>query len=204
MIYKVATMMAMFGAAAAEHWAVIVAGSAGYGNYRHQADACHAYQVVTAGGIKPENVILLAVDDIANNDENPVPGKLFNKPTPKGTPGVDVYDGCVIDYSGEEVTPETFTKVLTGQGDGKVHALSSHASPPATPPRCPAALAARGPVRRGGVITRHPTRAAAKSFAQPPPRSDRGRCSVRHKFCVLITPRRIADALPILPCMAGA
>ena len=44
MIYKVATMMAMFGAAAAEHWAVIVAGSSGYGNYRHQADACHAYQ----------------------------------------------------------------------------------------------------------------------------------------------------------------
>ena len=86
MIYKVATMMAMFGAAAAEHWAVIVAGSAGYGNYRHQADACHAYQVVTAGGIKPENVILLAVDDIANYRTNPFPGQVFNKPTDAGTP----------------------------------------------------------------------------------------------------------------------
>ena len=87
MIYKVATMMAMFGAAAAEHWAVIVAGSSGYGNYRHQADACHAYQVVTAGGIKPENVILLAVDDIANYRTNPFPGQVFNKPTDAGTPG---------------------------------------------------------------------------------------------------------------------
>jgi glycosylphosphatidylinositol transamidase (GPIT) subunit GPI8 len=26
-------------------WALIVAGSSGYFNYRHQADACHAYQV---------------------------------------------------------------------------------------------------------------------------------------------------------------
>lgn len=28
---------------AADHWAVIVAGSNGFWNYRHQADACHAY-----------------------------------------------------------------------------------------------------------------------------------------------------------------
>ena len=26
-----------------DHWAVIVAGSSGYSNYRHQADTCHAY-----------------------------------------------------------------------------------------------------------------------------------------------------------------
>ena len=127
MIYKVATMMAMFGAAAAEHWAVIVAGSSGYGNYRHQADACHAYQVVTAGGIKPENVILLAVDDIANYRTNPFPGQVFNKPTDAGTPGVDVYDGCVIDYKGSDVTPETFTKVLTGDDSAGGKVLKSGA-----------------------------------------------------------------------------
>ena len=32
--------------AATDHWAVIVAGSNTYANYRHQADACHAYQVI--------------------------------------------------------------------------------------------------------------------------------------------------------------
>ena len=26
-------------------WALLVAGSAGWDNYRHQADVCHAYQV---------------------------------------------------------------------------------------------------------------------------------------------------------------
>ena len=77
-----------------DHWAVLIAGSSGYGNYRHQADACHAYQISLKAGIKPEQIILLAVDDIANNQENPYPGKMFNKPTPQGTPGVDVYAGC--------------------------------------------------------------------------------------------------------------
>ena len=27
-------------------WAVLVAGSTGYVNYRHQADVCHAFQVI--------------------------------------------------------------------------------------------------------------------------------------------------------------
>jgi len=26
------------------HWALLIAGSSGWGNYRHQADICHAYQ----------------------------------------------------------------------------------------------------------------------------------------------------------------
>ncbi|EOD35197.1 asparaginyl endopeptidase [Emiliania huxleyi CCMP1516] len=95
-------------AAKASHWAVLIAGSSGYGNYRHQAD----------NGIDPDKIITLAVDDVANDDMNPFPGKLFNKPTGDGTPGTDVYAGCKIDYSGSMVTPETFVKVLTGDAAG--------------------------------------------------------------------------------------
>lgn len=101
-----------------DHWAVLIAGSAGYGNYRHQADVCHAYQIIKKQGVRPEHIIVLAVDDIASSFENPYRGKLFNKPTPPGEPGVDVYDGCVIDYRGSDVTPETFTKVLLGDAAG--------------------------------------------------------------------------------------
>ena len=32
---------------------------------------------------------------------------------------VYVYDGCNIDYSGSDVTPETFQAVLTGTAPGK-------------------------------------------------------------------------------------
>jgi len=102
------------------NWAVIVAGSSGYGNYRHQADACHAYQIMKAKGVPESNIILMAVDDVANDYYNPFKGKLFNKPTAAGVPGKDVYQGCNIDYKGGDVTPENFVKVLTGTGNGKV------------------------------------------------------------------------------------
>lgn len=101
---------------AAEHWAVIVAGSRGYSNYRHQADACHAYHVVRRHGIPAENVILMMYDDVAGHKENPFPGKLFNKPAPNASnvDEGDVYSGCVIDYRGEDVTPDNFVNVLLG------------------------------------------------------------------------------------------
>lgn len=95
--------------ATSDHWAVLVAGSSGYGNYRHQADICHAYQILIKNGMKAENIITFAFDDIANNSENPFPGQMFNKPN-----GTDVYAGCNIDYKGSDVTPENFIKVLEG------------------------------------------------------------------------------------------
>lgn len=84
----------------ADHWAVIVVGSAGFGNYRHHADGCHAYQQAVKNGVPKDQIIMLAYDDVAQARQNPYPGKLFNKPTPSGTPGVDVYKGCNIDYKG--------------------------------------------------------------------------------------------------------
>jgi len=112
-------LFSFFASVGAEHWAVLVAGSNGYGNYRHQADTCHAYQVLKAKGIKEENIIHMAYDDIAHNRENPFKGKLFNKPDPKG-PGKDVYAGCKIDYKGKQVNTEEFIGVITGNGTGKV------------------------------------------------------------------------------------
>jgi len=98
----------------AADWAVLLAGSQSYGNYRHQADACLAYQLVHKFGIPDSNVIVMQFDDIASSPENPFPGKVFNKPTAAGTPGVDVYAGCKKDYTGAAVTPEMFVAVMTG------------------------------------------------------------------------------------------
>lgn len=107
----------------AANWAVIIAGSKGYGNYRHQADACHAYQVVKRNGVPESNIVLMMYDDVANAKENPFPGKLFNKPTAAGEDGVDVYKGCKADYTGPKVTGDRFLAVLTGDAQkagGKV------------------------------------------------------------------------------------
>uniref|UniRef100_T1L5C6 Legumain prodomain domain-containing protein n=1 Tax=Tetranychus urticae TaxID=32264 RepID=T1L5C6_TETUR len=48
-------------------YAVLVAGSNYYNNYRHQADVCHAYQVLRNHGVPAENIIVVMYDDIANN-----------------------------------------------------------------------------------------------------------------------------------------
>ena len=79
----------------ADNWAVLVAGSDGYWNYRHQSDVCHAYQILKKNGVPEENIIVIAKDDIAFNTNNPIQGKIFNKPD-----GPNVYEGCVIEYSG--------------------------------------------------------------------------------------------------------
>ncbi|XP_030945423.1 legumain isoform X2 [Quercus lobata] len=102
-------------------WAVLVAGSSGYGNYRHQADICHAYQLLKKDGLKEENIVVFMYDDIANNEFNPRPGIIINHPQ-----GSDVYAGVPKDYTGEQVTAENLYAVLLGNknrvkgGSGKV------------------------------------------------------------------------------------
>jgi len=98
----------------AADWAILLAGSNSYGNYRHQSDTCHSYQIVNKFGIPDSNVIVMQYDDIASNPQNPFKGQVFNKPTAAGTPGVDVYAGCKKDYTGAAVTPDMFVAVMTG------------------------------------------------------------------------------------------
>jgi legumain len=88
MRYSLAASMltAMVYAESEYHSAVLVAGSSGYWNYRHQADIAHAYQLLIKNGMAPENIVTMMYDDIADNSENPLPGQLFNRPD-----GDDVY-----------------------------------------------------------------------------------------------------------------
>lgn len=68
---------------ACDKWAVLVAGSNTYSNYRHQADVFHAYKILKKNGFSQDRIITFAFDDIANNVKNPFKGKVFNKPTYK-------------------------------------------------------------------------------------------------------------------------
>ena len=96
------------------HWAVLVAGSNSYSNYRHQADICHSYKILIGNGMNPDRIITLLYDDIAYNTQNPFQGQIFNKPDATGD-GVDVYKNCKIDYKGNDVSPQTFLDVLNGK-----------------------------------------------------------------------------------------
>lgn len=104
-----ALIAAIASAATTNHAAVLVAGSNGYWNYRHQADIAHAYHILIANGVSPDNIVTMMFDDIATNPSNPFPGQIFNHPD-----GEDVYSGVKIDYRGADVTPEKFIAVMTG------------------------------------------------------------------------------------------
>lgn len=124
MLYRLAAALAaMLGVAEAANWALLIAGSNTWYNYRHQADVAHAYQLLRSKGNFPaSNIVTMMYDDVANNPSNPKKGQLFNKPN-----GPDVYNGIMIDYKGEDVNSENFLKVLSGDvtamqgiGTGKV------------------------------------------------------------------------------------
>ena len=95
-------------------WAVLVAGSNGWYNYRHQADVCHAYQILKSHGVPDERIVVMMYDDIAHNPSNPTPGKIINKPG-----GPNVYEGVPKDYVGDDVSAENFLKVLEGDQELK-------------------------------------------------------------------------------------
>ncbi|KAK6129450.1 hypothetical protein DH2020_036808 [Rehmannia glutinosa] len=102
-------------------WALLVAGSRGYENYRHQADVCHAFQLLKKGGLREENIIVFMYDDIAFDADNPRPGVIINSPS-----GDNVYEGVPKDYTGDNANVQNLfgvilgnTSALTG-GSGKV------------------------------------------------------------------------------------
>ena len=100
-------------------WAVIIAGSNKWYNYRHQSDVCHLYHLLTKKhGIPRQNVITMMYNDIAFNEENPKQGIIIN-----ALHGKDVYEGVMIDYMGKDVTPQNFLDILSGKslsvGSGK-------------------------------------------------------------------------------------
>lgn len=103
-------------------WALLVAGSYTWDNYRHQADVCHAYQVLHNHGISDEQIVVMMYNDIAYNTINPTPGVVINHPY-----GHDVYKGVPHDYIKDDVKPSNFFNILRGNekamrniGSGKV------------------------------------------------------------------------------------
>lgn len=61
---------------------VVVFAVRGFSNYRHQADVCHAYQVLKANGMADDQIITMVYDDIAYNKHQKAKykGALFNRP----------------------------------------------------------------------------------------------------------------------------
>uniref|UniRef100_A0A2K6UH98 Legumain n=1 Tax=Saimiri boliviensis boliviensis TaxID=39432 RepID=A0A2K6UH98_SAIBB len=95
-----------------KHWVAILAGSNGWCNYRHRADACHAYQITHRNGIPDQQIIVMMYGDTAYAEDNPTPGIVINRPN-----GTDVYKGVPKDCTREDVTSQNFLAVLRGDAE---------------------------------------------------------------------------------------
>lgn len=97
----------------ATNHAVLVAGSNTFANYRHQADLCRVYHLLLKNGYEADNIITMAYGDVeewnTTTTQDPAHGELWTSPT-----SGDWWEGCELDYSGDDVTPENYMAVLTG------------------------------------------------------------------------------------------
>jgi len=100
-------------------WAVIVAASKGWSNYRHQADALYLYRLLKDNGWKDDHIILIMADDIANNMYNSrhrgkVYARLYNDGEENNLyPQKD--EDLQIDYLIDEISAENLSHILQGE-----------------------------------------------------------------------------------------
>ena len=102
-----------------ENWAVIIAASEGWMNYRHQADALAFYQKLKRLGYDDDHILLIMADDIARHPNNPTPGVVQHVPN-----GANLYDDIEIDYRLQEISPELFQRILLGEMENSLHSDS--------------------------------------------------------------------------------
>lgn len=110
---KAIVIACLLAIASCANWAVLVAGSNEWMNYRHQSNLYHNYKVLIENGFPADHIITMAYNDLANDYENPFPGQIFNKPD-----GPDVYQGFVCDYEGEDVNVKNWEAIMLGDKSG--------------------------------------------------------------------------------------
>lgn len=93
-----------------KHWALLVAASSGWANYRFQADIFAFYQELKKMGYDDDHIIVIAEDDLVNHEQNPYPGELF-----VSLNGDNVYEPDVIAYKLSALDPQKLKDIITGK-----------------------------------------------------------------------------------------
>ena len=96
-------------------YAVLVQGSSGMSNYRHQADVLGMYQLLRKNGFDDDHIILIVDKALANNPQNTDPGVIRNE---EG--GEDLLKGAEIDYDNNSLSASDVADILTGKSSAKL------------------------------------------------------------------------------------
>ena len=90
-------------------YAVLVQGSNGWNNYRHQADVLSIYQMLKKNGYDDDHIILIIDKALASDSKNPEPGVIRAEDG-----GQDLMAGSSMDYDNATITPADITNILLG------------------------------------------------------------------------------------------
>lgn len=93
-----------------QQWALLIAASKGWENYRFQADVAAMYHLLKQHGYTDDHIILISEDDLAHNPQNPEPGIIRVSDT-----GDNLYQPAAIDYKLSDLTPADLAPILQGQ-----------------------------------------------------------------------------------------
>ena len=118
MKYAVFFTLAILAIASAERHAIIIAPRANWPDYGVQSESCRMYKDLVAGGVKPENIVLMSTKKVSDMQKNPFPGELFTDDSPSA-PGKDYAHGCVedIDYEENDMSAKVMLAIMRADVD---------------------------------------------------------------------------------------
>ncbi len=93
-----------------DSWALLVQGSSGWENYRHQSDVLNVYQMLKAQGWDDDHIILIISNDIAYNPKNIFPGEVATS-----TYGDNLYKDAAVDYASDTLTVNDVKDIMLGK-----------------------------------------------------------------------------------------
>ena len=98
-----------------DRWALLIAASKGWANYRFQSDVFAMYQLLKQHGYADDHIVLICEDDVARHTNNPHSGELRISDT-----GANVYDAAAIDYRLNTLRPDDIGAILQGRASDRL------------------------------------------------------------------------------------
>jgi glycosylphosphatidylinositol transamidase (GPIT) subunit GPI8/ABC-type branched-subunit amino acid transport system substrate-binding protein len=93
-----------------DQWAVLVQGSKGWRNYRHQADVLNMYQLLKSKGWDDDHIILIMANDIVDNASNKYFGEVRAY-----SDGDNLYQDVQLDYDTDTMSVADINEIFMGR-----------------------------------------------------------------------------------------
>ena len=107
-----------------DQYAVLVQGSDGFINYRHQADVLNIYQALRRGGYPDDHIILITDATMAAQSRNPEPGVIRTAPNGpdllSGTTAGSGLPAAIVDYDSRDLSASDIADILAGRASARL------------------------------------------------------------------------------------